>query len=280
MGRITFRVPATKGDRAAFASFLQRFSDTTSEVQFDPAGLLQAPGEQTADQRLASGPARRREKCLKVRRQVLVLRQRRFIDERLRLGQGCPVEPGDPAGERIDLGLDRRIADDPVDLAVSGGVRGIDVICSEEDLERPAAPDEVSEPRHGAAPRHGADTHFEMAKNRVFRRKPHVGRQDELAAGSAGASADDGDGCHGEPAETDEIVEVRVKASRSRRHVRHPGLVAEEIPMRHEEIRVVAAEDDHPKFGIPLGGGEQKGELIDRIRVEEVDRTVGEGARQ
>ena len=57
----------------------------------------------------------------------------------------------------------------------------------------------------------------------------------------------------------------------------HPGGVGQEIPVGHEVARLVAAEHDYGQVRVALDLRDERGELVDGVRVQQVDRAVVEG---
>src|SRR5262245_13929805 len=91
------------------------------------------------------------------------LRRRRNGRRRAALGpRGGVVERRDAARKAVDDPLDLRAWDEPVDVAILRCEFGGYVVAAEQDLHRPAAPDQASEARHGTATGHRADTDLEL----------------------------------------------------------------------------------------------------------------------
>jgi hypothetical protein len=70
-------------------------------------------------------------------------RQRDLVDEILRGGDGTPVEGGDPARERVDETVQFGVRKCPVDVSVTFRGVAIEVVCAEDNFERPAPTDEM-----------------------------------------------------------------------------------------------------------------------------------------
>jgi hypothetical protein len=81
----------------------------------------------------------------------------------------------------------------------------------------------------------------------------------------------------GDLAEPNEVVEVGMQACTPGLHPCDPGLVGHEIPVGHEEVGVVAAEDHGGQLGSRLNPVDEGGELVDRVGVEKAQWPVGEG---
>lgn len=69
--------------------------------------------------------------------------QRDLINEILRRPDGTPVERGDPARERVNEAVQLSVCKCPVDVSVSFSRVAIEVVRAENDLERPAAADQM-----------------------------------------------------------------------------------------------------------------------------------------
>ena len=57
---------------------------------------------------------------------------------------------------------------------------------------------------------------------------------------------------------------------------RHGDNIAGDVVMRHEKVRIVALEDNNCELPIRLDVGEQFVELLDRLRVDQIDRRIDE----
>src|SRR6185437_5213538 len=259
---------------------LPQFPDGGAEVCLDAVGLLEAVLEQQLGERLVLRTAGGGEVRLQPGSELAVRGQGGHVDQLLDTGDGHLVEGRDPAGERVGGILDLGVRDDAVHVAVFGGQAGRDVVAAEQDLQGAAAAGQARQPRHRAAAGDGADADLELAQDRRFGGEADVGGENELAARAAGPAADLRDGGHRQLAEPDEVVQVRVQAGRAGPHRGHPGGVGQEIPVGHEVARLVATEHDYGQVRVALDLRDERAELVDGVRVQQVYRALSKVTRQ
>src|ERR1700674_4914961 len=106
-----------------------------------------------------------------------------MVDEILRGGDGTPVEGGDPARESVDEAVQFGVWKCPVDVSVSFRGVAVEIVCAENDFERPAATHQMGKTFRTAAAGMPSHPDFGLAESRVLsRREAHVTGEDELAA--------------------------------------------------------------------------------------------------
>src|SRR4029077_10626488 len=151
-------------------------------ASFEVAVSLESALQQSFDSLLRFRPSQRGLKRSDGGEESVGGRQRDMVDEILRGGDGTPVEGGDPARERVDETVQFGVWKGPVDVSVSFRGVAVEIVCAQNDFERPAATDQTWKTFRTAAAGMQSHPDFGLAESRVLaRRKTHVAGEDELA---------------------------------------------------------------------------------------------------
>src|ERR1700730_18547261 len=154
-----------------------------AQVQLDVAALLEALLERLLDDggRGRAGDGLR--EGVRLGGQRVVGGKRRSVDEALDIGGRERGETGDPLREGINE-LDKlRVGNAAVDVPVPLGEFPVEVLATEQDLERPPATDDARQTGRGATPGHGGEPDLELPQHGpLLTREPDVGGEGELAA--------------------------------------------------------------------------------------------------
>src|SRR6202521_3130512 len=128
-----------------------------AQVQLDVAALLEALFKRPLDDggRGRAGDGLREGVHLSSQR--VVGGTRPSIDEALDVGQRERVETRHPLRKGIDEPDELRVGNGAVDVSVPLGEFPVEILATEQDLERAAATDNDRHTRRGAAPGHGGD---------------------------------------------------------------------------------------------------------------------------
>src|SRR5882672_6104584 len=249
-----------------------------AQVQLDVAALLEALLERLLDDggRGRAGDGLREGVHLSGQR--VGGGKRRGVDEALDVGQREQVETRDPLREGIDEPDELRVWNGAVDVSVPLGEFPVEVLATEQDLERPPATDDARQTGRGAAPWHRGEPDLELSQHRPLPTgESDVCGEGELAARTASPAPESGDRHRPRSAEPDQDVRPVMERSARRRQRVEGGLIGRDVVVGQEEVRVGAAEDHDGHSIVLLDLGEQRIELDGHHRVDEVDRRVVEG---
>src|SRR5712675_2716705 len=249
-----------------------------AQVQLDVAALLEALLERLLDDggRGRAGDGLR--EGVHLGGQRVVGGKRRSVDEALDVGQREQVETRDPLREGIDEANELRVGNGAVDVSVPLGEFSVEVLTTEQDLERPPATDDAWQTGRGAAPGHGGEPDLELPQHGPLPTgEPDVGGEGELAARTASPAPESSDRHRPRPAEPDQHVRPVMKRGGRRRQRVEGGLIGCDVVVGQEEVRVGAVEDHDGHPVVLLDLGEQVMQRDDHHRVDEVDRRVVEG---
>src|SRR5712691_3905019 len=157
-----------------------------AQVQFDVAALLEALLERLLDDggRGRAGDGLR--EGVHLGGQRVGGGKRRSVDEALDIGQREQVETRDPLREGIDEPDELRVGNGAVDVSVPLGEFPVEVLATEQDLERPPATEDARQTGRGPAPGHGGEPDFEMPQHGSLPTgEADVGGKGEFAARTA-----------------------------------------------------------------------------------------------
>src|SRR5882672_2792139 len=178
-----------------------------AQVQLDVAALLEALLERLLDDggRGRAGDGLR--EGVHLGGQRVVGGKRRSVDEALDIGEREQVETGDPLREGIDELDELRVGNGAVDVSVPLGEFAVEVLATEQDLERPPATDDARQTGRGAAPGHGGEADLELPQHGPLPTgEADVGGEGELAARTASPAPQSGDRHRRRLAQPDEEV--------------------------------------------------------------------------
>src|SRR2546425_10187009 len=221
---------------------LKQRAEYLGPASFEVAVSLESALQQILDSLLRFRPSQRGLKRSDGGEEPVGGRQRDLVDEILRRGDGTPVEGGDPARERVDETVQFGAWKCPVDVSVSFRGVAVEIVCAENDFERPAATDQIWEAFRTAAAGMHSHPDFGLAQSRVLsRREAHVAGEDELAAHAPDAASDLRDAGHRGLGETDERIHQDREAGRFDR-CGDVSCLAGQIKVGKVELRIRALE--------------------------------------
>src|SRR5258705_10193524 len=157
-----------------------------AQVQLDVAALLEALLERLLDDggRGRAGDGLR--EGVRLGGQRVVGGKRRSIGEALDIGEREQVETGDPLREGINELDELRVGNGAVDVSVPLREFPVEVLATEQDLERPPATNDARQAGRGASPGHSGETDLEMPQHGSLPTgEPDVGCEGKLAARTA-----------------------------------------------------------------------------------------------
>ena len=166
----------------------------------------------------------------------------------------------------------------PVDVAPRLGGRRVDVVASEDDLQRAGPSDQPGQALGSAAAGNDAERDFRLGQPRPAQRgEAHVEGHREFAAAAAGDALDDGDrrlrhGAEGLPKRM-ERGDLVVQRGVSGGQLLDQG----DVGVRHEEVRIGRIDDDHAHVVVVADLLGEPGELADEVDVQQIDRRVVHG---
>src|SRR3984893_14803110 len=149
-----------------------------------------------------------------------------------------------------------------VNSTVPLGEFPVEVLATEQDLERPPAADDARQTGRGATPGHGGEPALELPQHGpLLTREPDVGGEGELAARTASSAPQSADRHRPRPAEPDQHVRpVGERGGRRRQRVVRRA-VGRDVEMGEEVVPVGTVEDDDGRPVVLLDLGEQRIEL-------------------
>src|SRR2546426_2104606 len=205
LGAVPFCASAPTAGWCNVARLAEDLAYIGAQVQLDVAALLEALLERLLDDggRGRAGDGLR--EGVHLGGQRVVGGKRRGVDEALDVGQREQVETRDPLREGIDEPDELRVGNGAVDVSVPLGEFPVEVLATEQDLERPPATDDARQTGRGPAPGHGGEPDFEMPQHGSLPTgEADVGGEGELAARTASPAPQSGDRHRPRSAEPDQ----------------------------------------------------------------------------
>ena len=137
-------------------NFVPRLEDDRAyvgtQVELDVAALLEAPLERLLDDGGRGRASDGLREGVRLRGQRGVGGKRHSVDEAFYIGEREQVKAGDPLREGINELDELRVGNGAVDVPVPLGEFPVEVLATEQDLERPPAADDARQTGRGATP--------------------------------------------------------------------------------------------------------------------------------
>src|SRR6266481_4593683 len=226
--------PSTRSRRASAwcngARLVDDLAYVGAQVQLDVAALLEAllerlPGD---GRRGRAGDGLR--EGVHLGGQRVVGGKRRSVDEALDIGEREQVETGDPLRERINELDELRVGNGAVDVPVPLGEFPVEVLATEQDLERPPATDDARQTGRGAAPGHRGEPDLELPQHGPLPTgEADVGGEGELAARTTSPAPQSRDRHLRRFPQADEAVRPMVEGGGRRRQRFEGGLIGRDV---------------------------------------------------
>src|ERR1700694_566883 len=197
-----------------------------------------------------------------------------MVNEILRGGDGTPVEGGDPARERVEETVQIGVWKCPVNVSVSFRGVAVEIVCAENDFDRPPPTAQMWKPFRPAAAGMQSHPDFGLAESRVLaRREAHVAGEDELAAHAPDTASDLRDADYWGLGEAHERIH-QDREARSPDSSHDVPYLAGQIKVGKVKLGVRAFEYDDPQARAGVHSREQILEGFEYAGVYDVERRV------